>query len=82
MLFRSHTYKWEEFKSRIIKEKFNTLKDFFSKYKEKGAGFLYRLLELFRDNDKKINIARLAYLLGRIEAEFNTKNNENYGKDF
>mgnify|MGYP000134753651 CR=1 FL=1 len=38
----------------IIKEKFNTLKDFFSKYKEKGAGFLYRLLELFRYNDKKI----------------------------
>lgn len=71
-----HTYKWEEFKSEVIKEKFNTLKDFFSKYKEKGAGFLYRLLELFRDNDKKINIARLAYLLGRIEVELNINKNE------
>ena len=77
-----HTYKWEEFKSEVIKEKFNTLKDFFSKYKEKGAGFLYRLLELFRDNDKKINIARLAYLLGRIEAEFNANNNEDYKGEY
>ena len=77
-----HTYKWEEFKSGVIKEKFNTLKDFFSKYKEKGAGFLYRLLELFRDNDKKINIARLAYLLGRIEAEFNANNNEDYKGEY
>ena len=38
---------------------------------------MYRLLELFReDKEGRINIARLAYLLGRIESELDMNSDE------
>ena len=34
---------------------------------ERGKAFLYRILTLFRESEDKINLARLAYLLARLE---------------
>lgn len=34
---------------------------------ERGKAFLYRILQLFRESEDKINLARLAYLLARLE---------------
>lgn len=73
----NHTYKWDELISEVLGEKFKTLVDFFSGSEEKGASFLYRLLKLFReDKEGRINIARLAYLLGRIESELDMNSDE------
>ena len=34
---------------------------------ERGKAFLYRILELYKYSGNKINLARLAYLLARLE---------------
>ncbi len=69
-------FSWKEFKDNILEEKLSFLKVFFKEVPEKGKAFLYRMLELMRNIEKdetaeketdKINLARLAYLLGRLE---------------
>lgn len=64
-----HTYHWKTFFEKVINEKFKTIRDFFDKSDERGMAFLYRILQLLRHSDKKINIARLAYLLAKLEPE-------------
>ncbi len=65
-----NTYKWDEFIEEVLGEKFALLNRFFSFSKdtsERGKAFLYRILELFREAEDRINLARLAYLLARLE---------------
>ncbi len=65
-----NTYKWDEFIDEVLGEKFRMLYSFFSfshEASERGKTFLYRILELFRDTEDRINLARLAYLLARLE---------------
>lgn len=65
-----HIYKWNVFKEKVIEEKLKLLKAFFDKdeQNERGKAFLYKLLELIRASDKdRINIARFAYMLARLE---------------
>lgn len=67
---KGHTYHWDEFIDEVLGEKFRLLQQFFSfsrEASERGKAFLYRILELFRDTGEKINLARLAYLLARLE---------------
>ena len=62
------TYKWDIFKRRVIGEKYVLIDSFFSDDDEKGMAAIYRLLNYIRNLDDKINLARLAYLLGRMRA--------------
>lgn len=67
---KNHTYHWDEFIDQVLGEKFQMLYKFFSFSKEeseRGKAFLYRILTLFRESEDKINLARLAYLLARLE---------------
>lgn len=62
------TFSWKDFENNVVKIKLNFLKKFFMKTPEKGKAFLYRILELIRGmEDDKINLARLAYTLARLE---------------
>lgn len=64
----AHTYPWDEFINGVIAVKLEQLRAFFDEEEqERGKAFLYRILELLRNSDKKINIARYAYLLARLE---------------
>ena len=61
------TYAWDIFLNKIIKEKYFALRRFFQNTEERGSSFLYRMLELIRGREDKLNLARYAYLLARME---------------
>lgn len=70
-------FKWDEFSSKVLGEKFSTIKTFFhgqaldESQHQFGLAFLYRLLGLIRgrggNKREPLNAARLAYLLSRME---------------
>lgn len=62
-----NTYSWDEFVNQVLEEKYTLIRDFFGTMKDYGKAFLYRLLELMRSRDEKINLARYAYLLARMQ---------------
>ena len=65
-----HTYSWEVFREKVLGEKFAALQRFFDTDSERGNTFLYRLMQLLRESqeqDGRINLARYAYLLARME---------------
>jgi CRISPR-associated protein Csm1 len=69
-----YTFHWDEFIDIIIQEKFELIKEYLENFgKERGKAFLYRILSLIRatwdDENGKINIARFAYQLARIEPD-------------
>lgn len=70
------TYRWEEFKNRVILEKYNVISNFFECSESRGKNFLYNLLELIRNQDDKINLARYVYLLTRMEPDEKASQNE------
>ena len=58
-----------EFQEKVIGEKLAVLQQFIKGDNQKGNSFLYKLLEYLRgipQSGDKINIARAAYLLGRM----------------
>lgn len=63
----SGTYSWDEFINAVLAEKYELIRDFFQTMQDYGKSFLYRLLDLMRSRDEKINLARYAYLLARME---------------
>lgn len=66
---QAHTYGWKEFREQVLGEKLKALNDFFhAEEQERGNAFLYQLLELLRQGQaERINLARYAYLLARME---------------
>lgn len=71
-----YVFHWKEFIECVIGEKYKLLKRYLSAFEdERGKAFLYRILELIRvtrsGEEKRINIARFAYQLARIEPEKN-----------
>ncbi len=77
-LFASeYTFSFDRFISAIYAEKLATIRTYFNCQDERGKGFIYRLIELLRDYNK-MNVARLAYYLTRLEES--TK--EAYKKEF
>ena len=67
-LTQDMTFSWKDFENNGVRIKLNFIKKFFMKTPEKGKAFLYRILELIRGmEDDKINLARLAYTLARLE---------------
>lgn len=67
------TFSWDVFIEKVVKEKENLLEHFFSYDTERGKAFLYRLLDLIRNmNDTdRINLARFAYVLARLQPDEN-----------
>lgn len=72
-LFESaHCYGWNTFTGRVLGEKKAALEAFFgTRGQERGTAFLYRTLDLLRTaqdpKDGKLQLARYAYLLARLE---------------
>ena len=66
-LFENNTYHWDEFESKVCDEKLGTLSAYFDETQSHGNSFLYKLLELIRNQDERINFARYVYLLARLE---------------
>lgn len=64
-------YAWTDFSDKVMGEKFELLRAFFDAQKKqengRGKAFLYRLLDLLRNSNEQINLARFAYLLARME---------------
>lgn len=63
------TFGWNELVDEVIAEKYNCIREFFDDAKERGINFLYNLLELIRNQDDKINFARIVYILSRLEPD-------------
>ena len=61
------TYTWTEFEQSVMGDKFGELTGFFCKSKSRGMNFMYRLLDLVRNQDERINFARFVYVLSRLE---------------
>ena len=68
----SHTFSWDHFVNGVLEEKYRQIQEFFQSAPDYGKSFLYRLLELMRERKEKINLARFAYLLARMEPEENS----------
>lgn len=68
------TYQWDNFENKVVDEKYRTLAAFFDTTEKRGRNFLYKILELIRQQERmlkgegdKIGFARLVYLLTRLE---------------
>lgn len=68
-----NTYKWQTFREKVLGEKYVFIAEYFSNMPEKGMSALYKLMGYIRSIDDSINLARLAYMLGRIESEMKNK---------
>lgn len=67
-LFSSeHCYSWDVFIEQVLGEKLQVIQQFFNQSEERGQSFLYHLLELLRNREESINLARYAYLLSRMQ---------------
>jgi len=76
-----HTYSWKTFRDKVYGEKLATLQQFFTTVPERGNSFLYRLMNLLRqaqESEGKINLARYAYLLARLEPKKSDPNWKEY----
>lgn len=64
---QDNVYSWEEFENKVVDEKLKCIDTFLGASEERGKAFLYHLLELIRGMDDRINLARFAYVLTRLE---------------
>ncbi|MGI6109386.1 MAG: type III-A CRISPR-associated protein Cas10/Csm1 [Eubacteriaceae bacterium] len=64
-----NVYSWSDFNNKVVKEKTGLLKKFFSfSDNDRGTAFLYRILDLLRSaGTDRLQLARYAYLLARLE---------------
>lgn len=68
------TYHWDVFQHFVLGEKFALIHEYFSLMPEKGMSAIYRLMNYIKNMDQdKINLVRLAYLLGRMEPDKKAK---------
>ena len=66
-------YKWDVFENKVVKEKLELIKRYFEKNDGKGTSAIYNMLKLLTNRKEKINLARFAYFLGRLEPAKNAK---------
>lgn len=69
MYISDGTFGWNELVDEVIGEKYNCIREFFDDTGERGINFLYNLLELIRNQDDRINFARIVYILSRLEPD-------------
>lgn len=79
---KEFAFGWDDFIDKVLEEKFKLISDFFETTTERGKNFLYNILELLKNKSEKINLARLAYTLARMEPKSDAKEEEKqlYGK--
>lgn len=66
-LFSSdYTFKFDQFITNVYDDKLEQIRYFFNHQDERGKNFIYKLIELLRNHDR-MNMARLAYYLTRLE---------------
>ena len=66
-VFDEHfVFSFDDFINEVYEGKLPTIRHYFNQQDERGMGFAYRLLELVRSQEK-MDIARLAYYLSRME---------------
>lgn len=70
------TYSWNTFIEEVVGEKYVAISEFFQLSEDRGKSFLYHLLELVRNQEEKINLARFVYLLSRMEPGSKAKQEE------
>lgn len=75
-LFENNTYHWDEYEDKVVGEKLKVIKEFFDVASSRGNSFLYKLLDLIRNQSEKINFARYVYLLSRLEPGNNDSQQE------
>lgn len=75
-----YTLKFDQFIDNVYNGKLKSIRYYFNKQDEQGKVFIYKLIELLRSYDR-MNIARLAYYLTRIEDNI-TDEIENDFKEF
>ncbi|RSK06119.1 hypothetical protein D8787_03905 [Streptococcus mitis] len=63
---KAYTFKFDQFIDHIYKGKLTKIRHYFSIQDERGKSFVYKLVELLRNYDR-MNVARLAYYLTRLE---------------
>ncbi|MDO4492120.1 MAG: type III-A CRISPR-associated protein Cas10/Csm1 [Lachnospiraceae bacterium] len=62
-----YAFHWDELINEVLEEKLALIREYFGENNDKGNSFLYHMLELLRGiKDDRINLARYAYLLGRV----------------
>ena len=66
MFDKAYTFKFDQFIDYIYKGKLEKIRHYFSIQDERGKSFVYKLIELLRNYDR-MNVARLAYYLTRLE---------------
>lgn len=66
-----HCYKWNCFINKVIGEKFRLLQSYFGNRPDKGMAAMYKLMAYVRNREEKINLARFAYMLGRMSPSRN-----------
>ena len=67
-----YIFSWDEFTGKVINEKLALITEYLSgeadaESERHGKAMLYKMLSLCRNAGKRINIAKLAYLLARME---------------
>lgn len=72
------TYTWDEMQQEVLAEKYQAIHNFFGETDARGMTFLYRMLELIRNQKEKINFARFVYLLSRLEPDKEGEEKETY----
>lgn len=64
------SYKWKEFEDKVVLEKLKTISNYMDIVEDThGNAFLYRIIELLRCQDDKINFARFVYMIARLEPQ-------------
>lgn len=66
---KENRYSWDVFINQVLGEKFQLIYEFFTVSVERGKNFLYNMLSLMREREEKINLARFAYFLARLEPD-------------
>lgn len=80
-LFKQNfTFKFDQFIEGVYQSKLVQLRKYFKSQDERGKAFIYRLIKLLRAYDK-LNTARLAYLLARLEDAASKEEKEKF-KEF
>ena len=78
-----NSYIWNDLDKKVFGEKYKALEVFFKNQDERGNRFAYNILELFNNREEKINIARLAYTLARLEPQkIRNKNDDKSNKEY
>ena len=76
---KNYTLKFDQFINNVYNGKLKSIRYYFNIQDERGKSFIYKLIELLRNYDR-MNIARLAYYLTRLEDQTPKDKKEEFRK--